>query len=112
MSNASKMDEMVQMANQDYNIKSDAQEPNAPDYSSKIQLCRGNIRQLELLDYDAKKVLQNFYGVLLHRDVLDIESIGWRMKSEFVKNVYTSKSFVKAATPSFKLNIFINNDNK
>lgn len=58
MSNASKMDDMINKANQDYGIRSDAQEPNAPDYESKIQVCRGKIRQLEFLDYDAKKVLE------------------------------------------------------
>lgn len=58
MSNASKMDDMINKANQDYGIRSDAQEPNAPDYESKIQVCRGKIRQLEFLDYDAKKVLK------------------------------------------------------
>ena len=58
MSNASKLDSMVDRAKEDYNITSDAVEPKAPDYCSKIEVCRSQIRQAEFLEYDSKKPLK------------------------------------------------------
>ena len=101
MSNASKLESMVDRAKEDYNITSDAVEPNAPDYCSKIEVCRSQIQQAEFLEYDSKKTLENFDGVLLHRDVLEVDSKAWDVKNEFVRNVFTAKSFIKAAPPMF-----------
>ena len=67
MSNASKLDSMVDRAKEDYNITSDAVEPKAPDYCSKIEVFCSQIRQAEFLEYDSKKTLENFDGILLHR---------------------------------------------
>ena len=82
-------------------ISSDAVEPKAPDYCSKIEVFCSQIRQAEFLEYDSKKPLENFDGVLLHRDVLEVDSKAWDMKNEFVRNVFTAKSFIKAAPPMF-----------
>ena len=107
MANSTKLEKMWTKINNDYGIKSSTSEPDAPDYQSKVELCRREIRNLEFLDYDTKSPLKNLDGIQLHDDTLNFEKKAWSMKKEYLQNVVSSKSFISAAKPNYDFKIFM-----
>ena len=84
-------------------------EPYAPDYKSKIEYCRSQIREAENLDYDTLSVLKNLDDVKLHPDTLIFDEKASDMKKEYLKNVLSSKSFISAAKLNFDFNTVLEN---
>ena len=100
-SNTSVLDKMDQAQKLDYGTARSSSEVTAPDYNSRVEHCRTQVRSLQYFDPTMKSSLFNLQSKKAPVRSLDLVTECQEKRREFLNNIVHVKSFCKAPNPSF-----------
>ena len=100
-SNTPALDEMDKAMKGDYGTQRENREVFGPDYKSRVEICRKEIRASQILSYATQSSLLNLEANKISIQSLDLVSACQESKKKYLKNIVNSKSFVKAPNPDF-----------
>ena len=99
-SNTPALDEMDKAMKGDYGTQCENRQVFGPDYKSRVEICRKEIRASQILSYATQSCLLNLEAKISIQS-LDLVSACQESKKKCLKNIVNSKSFVKAQNPDF-----------
>ena len=85
----------------DYGTQRENREVFGPDYKSRVEICRKEVRASQILSYSTQSGLLNLEANKISIQSLDLVSACQESKKKYLKNIVNSKSFVKAQNPDF-----------
>ena len=85
----------------DYGTLRDNSELTAPDYVSRVQLCRSKIRAEQWLDPTQLSSLWTLEGNKAHKVTLELVNVCQESHPLFFENIVQAKSFICAPNPDF-----------
>ena len=85
----------------DYGTLRDNNELTAPDYASRVQLCRSKIRAEQWLDPTQLSSLWTLEGNKAHKVTVELVNGCQESRPLFSENIVQAKSFICAPNPDF-----------